>query len=142
MAGLKKWTLRTPVTACEIDAQHLQGFVVRVGRRGDVHRIFGGSVKKATPFGCSRARAYLLTSVAARVAARAFYRRGGRVAEGAPLLREYAVYSGIEGSNPSLSAANLRVRSPGAVPLGAGFSVGTHAAGEGMLWARPHGPVK
>ena len=31
-------------------------------------------------------------------------RRGGRVAEGAPLLREYRVYSSIEGSNPSLSA--------------------------------------
>ncbi len=30
--------------------------------------------------------------------------RGGRVAEGAPLLREYLVYSRIEGSNPSLSA--------------------------------------
>jgi hypothetical protein len=33
--------------------------------------------------------------------------RGGRVAEGAPLLREYGVYSLIEGSNPSLSA-NLK----------------------------------
>ena len=30
--------------------------------------------------------------------------RGGRVAEGAPLLREYRVCSPIEGSNPSLSA--------------------------------------
>ena len=30
--------------------------------------------------------------------------RAGRVAEGAPLLREYGVYSLIEGSNPSLSA--------------------------------------
>jgi hypothetical protein len=30
-------------------------------------------------------------------------RRGGRVAEGAPLLREYGVTL-IEGSNPSLSA--------------------------------------
>ena len=30
--------------------------------------------------------------------------RGGRVAEGAPLLREYLVCSRIEGSNPSLSA--------------------------------------
>jgi hypothetical protein len=30
--------------------------------------------------------------------------RGGRVAEGAPLLREYGVYSLIEGSNPSFSA--------------------------------------
>lgn len=28
---------------------------------------------------------------------------GGRAAEGAPLLREYGVYSSIEGSNPSLS---------------------------------------
>jgi hypothetical protein len=27
------------------------------------------------------------------------------VAEGAPLLREYRVYSSIEGSNPSLSAS-------------------------------------
>src|SRR5690606_18793563 len=31
-------------------------------------------------------------------------RRVARVAEGAPLLREYRVYSSIEGSNPSLSA--------------------------------------
>ncbi len=30
--------------------------------------------------------------------------RGGRVAEGAPLLREYGVNPSIEGSNPSLSA--------------------------------------
>ncbi len=30
-------------------------------------------------------------------------RRGVRVAEGAPLLREYRVCSSIEGSNPSLS---------------------------------------
>ncbi len=30
--------------------------------------------------------------------------RDGRVAEGAPLLREYGVDSSIEGSNPSLSA--------------------------------------
>src|SRR3546814_8928641 len=30
-------------------------------------------------------------------------RRVARVAEGAPLLREYRVYSSIEGSNPSLS---------------------------------------
>ena len=36
-------------------------------------------------------------------------RRGGRVAEGAPLLREYTVYSGIEGSNPSLSAPRASV---------------------------------
>ena len=28
----------------------------------------------------------------------------GRVAEGAPLLREYGVNSSIEGSNPSVSA--------------------------------------
>ena len=32
-------------------------------------------------------------------------RRDGRVAEGAPLLREYGVNSSIEGSNPSLSAS-------------------------------------
>ena len=32
------------------------------------------------------------------------FRRVGRVAEGAPLLREYGVNSSIEGSNPSLSA--------------------------------------
>ena len=31
-------------------------------------------------------------------------RRCGRVAEGAPLLREYRVCSPIEGSNPSVSA--------------------------------------
>ena len=31
-------------------------------------------------------------------------RRGGRVAEGAPLLREYGFKRPIEGSNPSLSA--------------------------------------
>ena len=30
--------------------------------------------------------------------------RDGRVAEGAPLLREYRVCSPIEGSNPSVSA--------------------------------------
>ena len=30
-------------------------------------------------------------------------RRDGRVAEGAPLLREYGVLNLIEGSNPSLS---------------------------------------
>src|SRR6056297_1184405 len=34
-------------------------------------------------------------------------RRGGRVAEGAPLLREYRVCSPIEGSNPSLSATTI-----------------------------------
>jgi hypothetical protein len=34
--------------------------------------------------------------------------RGGRVAEGAPLLREYLVYSRIEGSNPSLSAITFK----------------------------------
>ena len=33
--------------------------------------------------------------------------RDGREAEGAPLLREYGVYSSIEGSNPSLSAIFL-----------------------------------
>jgi hypothetical protein len=33
--------------------------------------------------------------------------RDGRVAEGAPLLREYGVKSSIEGSNPSLSASQL-----------------------------------
>ena len=32
--------------------------------------------------------------------------RGGRAAEGAPLLREYGL-TPIEGSNPSLSAAHL-----------------------------------
>ena len=35
--------------------------------------------------------------------------RDGRVAEGAPLLREYGVYSSIEGSNPSLSAILLKL---------------------------------
>ena len=35
---------------------------------------------------------------------RARYWRDGRVVEGAPLLREYGVYSSIEGSTPSLSA--------------------------------------
>ena len=34
-------------------------------------------------------------------------RRDGRVDEGAPLLREYRVYSLIEGSNPSLSARKV-----------------------------------
>ena len=33
--------------------------------------------------------------------------RGGRVAEGAPLLREYRVCSSIEGSNPSFSTILL-----------------------------------
>ena len=37
-------------------------------------------------------------------------RTGGRVAEGAPLLREYGVKSSIEGSNPSLSAIPLSSR--------------------------------
>ncbi len=36
--------------------------------------------------------------------------RDGREAEGAPLLREYRVKSLIEGSNPSLSAIQFRVR--------------------------------
>ena len=40
-------------------------------------------------------------------------RRGGRVAEGAPLLREYGVCSLIEGSNPSFSAIN---KEPGFMP--------------------------
>ena len=44
------------------------------------------------------------------------FRRGGREAEGAPLLREYGVKSLIEGSNPSLSAINEK---PGLAP---GFS--------------------
>ena len=35
-------------------------------------------------------------------------RRDGREAEGAPLLREYRVCSPIEGSNPSLSAIDLK----------------------------------
>ena len=41
--------------------------------------------------------------------------RGGREAEGAPLLREYGAKSSIEGSNPSLSA---RERSRGSATLG------------------------
>ena len=36
-------------------------------------------------------------------------RRGGRVAEGAPLLRAYR-FTPIEGSNPSLSAINKKTR--------------------------------
>jgi hypothetical protein len=39
--------------------------------------------------------------------------RGGREAEGAPLLREYGVKSSIEGSNPSLSANHLSGGSDG-----------------------------
>jgi hypothetical protein len=35
------------------------------------------------------------------------------VVEGAPLLREYAVKSCIEGSNPSLSARNKKARASG-----------------------------
>ena len=34
--------------------------------------------------------------------------RGGREAEGAPLLREYRVYSSIGGSNPPLSANHAK----------------------------------
>ena len=34
--------------------------------------------------------------------------RLGRVAEGAPLLRVYGVYSLIEGSNPSVSAIKIK----------------------------------
>ena len=50
-------------------------------------------------------------------------RRGGRVAEGAPLLREYGVKP-IVGSNPTLSASNnLRIRAV-AVPLGASEAKG------------------
>ena len=41
--------------------------------------------------------------------------RGGRVAEGAPLLREYLVCSRIEGSNPSLSAIIFLMRNYGCV---------------------------
>ncbi len=37
------------------------------------------------------------------------HRRNGRAAEGAPLLREYGVYSLIEGSNPSFSAIFLNI---------------------------------
>ena len=36
--------------------------------------------------------------------ARKSFRRDGREAEGAPLLREYRANNSIEGSNPSLSA--------------------------------------
>ncbi len=39
------------------------------------------------------------------------YRRGGRAAEGAPLLREYGGKTSIEGSNPSLSAKSMCARS-------------------------------
>ena len=35
------------------------------------------------------------------------------LAEGAPLLREYGVYSSIEGSNPSLSAILRKQVFPG-----------------------------
>src|SRR5690606_9335828 len=38
------------------------------------------------------------------------YRASGRVAEGAPLLREYRVKSPIEGSNPSLPAIDQGTR--------------------------------
>ena len=34
--------------------------------------------------------------------------RGGREAEGAPLLREYTAYTRIEGSNPSISAISIK----------------------------------
>src|SRR3546814_13980225 len=45
-------------------------------------------------------------------------RRVARVAEGAPLLREYRVYSSIEGSNPSLSASSRQYpRSLSPVPV-------------------------
>ena len=43
-----------------------------------------------------------------RVSFRPRFWRGGREAEGAPLLREYTAYTRIEGSNPSLSAIFLR----------------------------------
>ena len=39
------------------------------------------------------------------------------MAEGAPLLREYGVYSSIEGSNPSLSANLSAVNSVYSVPV-------------------------
>ena len=40
------------------------------------------------------------------------YWRGGRVAEGAPLLREYGANNSIEGSNPSLSARRFLKYAP------------------------------
>ena len=56
------------------------------------------------------------------------FRRDGRVAEGAPLLREYGVKSSIEGSNPSLSGISLNIapvaqldRVPGYEPGGREF---------------------
>uniref|UniRef100_E6Q9D9 Uncharacterized protein n=1 Tax=mine drainage metagenome TaxID=410659 RepID=E6Q9D9_9ZZZZ len=39
------------------------------------------------------------------------YRRDGRAAEGAPLLREYGAKHSIEGSNPSLSATLTGLKS-------------------------------
>ena len=36
--------------------------------------------------------------------------RDGRVAEGAPLLREYRDHISIEGSNPSLSAIEHKIQ--------------------------------
>ena len=45
-----------------------------------------------------------LTISSQKIGKMSFLRRGGRVAEGAPLLREYGAKNSIEGSNPSLSA--------------------------------------
>ena len=45
--------------------------------------------------------------------------RRGRVAEGAPLLREYRVCSPIEGSNPSVSANRFAIDH---VPEGRAFT--------------------
>ena len=47
-------------------------------------------------------------------------RRGGRVAEGAPLLREYGYKPPIEGSNPSLSAKLSKPATAGLLNLAPG----------------------
>ena len=55
------------------------------------------------------------------------------MAEGAPLLREYAVYSRIEGSNPSLSVGCDP--DPGAFPK-PGFGVFPKVQGQGSgVWS-------
>ena len=71
-------------------------------------------------------------------------RRDGRVAEGAPLLREYGFKKPIEGSNPSLSASIMASSVPdwlpesSQTPVNLGFFVPYvtrfKAAGHRILW--------
>ncbi len=79
-------------------------------RRGETHRGFESLLLRQTSDETERAettrrfRAHGSIERAPRGPVTIRSWRDGRAAEGAPLLREYGVYSSIEGSNPSLSA--------------------------------------